>query len=317
MILTADERKALRRLLTSDVSPKLLDLIIEGAGLNTGRIDLDGPYEIRWQNVLSEAERQGTATLGRLLSAVVEHSADLLEKIRPLVQRPLPDWPNTPGAPGDATPSSTGNQTSEKKGMLPTVSPPQGEGPIKILFLSANPLTTDELRLGHELRDIQNGLERAKLRDRFSLVSRFAVSPRDLLRAVLEIRPTILHFSGHAEKGKGILLEDESGMAKQVNGTQLAQLFALTKDYLRCVILNACYAADQADAIAQHVPYVIGMKTKISDPAATEFAVGFYDGLGRGEDYEQAFEQARVLVALSFSHPEFEPPILTRRPSPS
>ena len=44
---------------------------------------------------------------------------------------------------------------------------------------------------------------------------------------------------------------------------------------IECVVLNACYSEVQADAIALHVPYLIGMNQAIGDSAAREFAVGF------------------------------------------
>ncbi len=55
-------------------------------------------------------------------------------------------------------------------------------------------------------------------------------------------------------------------------------------------LLNACYSQRQAEGIAQHIPYVIGMKKTIGDRAAIEFAVGFYDALGAGKSYEIAYK---------------------------
>jgi len=45
----------------------------------------------------------------------------------------------------------------------------------KILILSANPLNTARLRLDEEVREIQAGLERAKSRDKFEIITRWAV----------------------------------------------------------------------------------------------------------------------------------------------
>ena len=46
----------------------------------------------------------------------------------------------------------------------------------------------------------------------------------------------------------------------------------------------------QAAAINKHINYVIGMQKEISDKAALEFAVGFYDALGAGKSLEEAFK---------------------------
>jgi hypothetical protein len=47
-------------------------------------------------------------------------------------------------------------------------------------------------------------------------------------------------------------------------------------------VLNACCSATQAEAITQHIPYVVGMKRAIGDRVAIEFAIGFYDALLAG-----------------------------------
>jgi hypothetical protein len=156
--------------------------------------------------------------------------------------------------------------------------------PQTILFLAANPKGTAPLRLGQELRDIGEGLQRAQKRDQFNLEQRSAVRPRDIQRAMLDLGPQILHFSGHGAGEAGLVFEDEVGNGKLVDGDALAALFALFADQLNCVVLNGCYSAVQAKAIAQHIPYVIGMSEAIGDQAAIAFAVGFYDALGAGRD---------------------------------
>lgn len=54
----------------------------------------------------------------------------------------------------------------------------------------------------------------------------------------------------------------------------------------------------QAEAIAEHIPYVIGMSAGIKDKAAIEFAVGFYDALGAGKEIDDAFRFAKNAIAL-------------------
>jgi len=66
-----------------------------------------------------------------------------------------------------------------------------------ILFLAANPNGTDRLALDHEARSIHEELRRSSFRDRFEFVTRWWAEPLDLLREVRELRPTVVHFSGH------------------------------------------------------------------------------------------------------------------------
>src|SRR5215510_2841817 len=66
-----------------------------------------------------------------------------------------------------------------------------------ILFLAASPSGTDRLALDREARSIQAELKRSGYRDRFDFVTRWAAEPLDLLREVRELKPMVVHFSGH------------------------------------------------------------------------------------------------------------------------
>jgi hypothetical protein len=160
-----------------------------------------------------------------------------------------------------------------------------------VLFLAANPQQTARLRLDEELREIDESLRRANKREQFKLEPKGAVRWRDLYRSILDCNPQIVHFSGHGGGTEGIVLEDEKGHPSFVDGIQLAAWFeVLAGEGVECVVLNACYSKEQAEAICQHVPYTIGMSRSITDEAAIDFAVGFYDALGSGKDIEFAFK---------------------------
>jgi hypothetical protein len=177
--------------------------------------------------------------------------------------------------------------------------------------LAANPSNTPHLRLDQEVRDIEEGLTRSQQRDRFELVQRWAARPRDVQRAILELEPQIVHFSGHGTGEDGLVLEDGQGQAQLVSTAALAGLFELFADQVQCVLLNACYSEVQGQAIAQHIPYVIGMKQAIGDTAAREFAVGFYDALGAGRDLEFAFKYARNSIQMAGIAEHLTPVLLT------
>jgi hypothetical protein len=195
------------------------------------------------------------------------------------------------------------------------------KAPKTILFLAANSKGTDPLRLGQELRDIGEGLQRAQKRDQFSLEQRSAVRPRDIQRAMLDLEPQIIHFSGSSEGDAGLVFEDDSGNSKLVGGDALASLFKLFADKLNCVVLNGCYSEVQAQAISQYIPYVIGMNKAIpsgiaslhGDKAAIAFAVGFYDALGAGRDVEFAFDFGCAAICIE-GFAEHLTPILIKKP---
>src|SRR5579872_7500362 len=69
-----------------------------------------------------------------------------------------------------------------------------------ILFLAANPRDAGHVALDREARSIHVELKRSGYRDRFNFVTRWSAEPLDLLRELRELRPTIVHFSGHGAR---------------------------------------------------------------------------------------------------------------------
>lgn len=181
-----------------------------------------------------------------------------------------------------------------------------------ILFLAANPKDSARLRLDEEVKRVEQGLERSKHRDRFRLIQKWAVTAIDLRRALLDYKPLVVHFSGHGSDTDALLLENDEGNLAEVSTEALADLFELSSTYVRCVLLNACYSVVQGKAIVKHIPHVIGMERAIGDGAAIEFAVGFYDALGAGEDFEKAFRYGSNAISLK-GIPESKTPMLLRR----
>ncbi len=182
----------------------------------------------------------------------------------------------------------------------------------KILILAASPKDMNRVRLEEELRDIEEGLQRAKKRDQFNLKPALAVRTRDIHRQIMDFEPQIVHFSGHGEGEDGLVFEDVTGKAKLVDAEALALLFEYFADHVKCVVLNACYSEFQALAIAQHIDYVIGMSQAIGDTAAIEFAVGFYDALGAGKSFEDAYKLGCIAIRMA-GIPEHLTPKLLRK----
>jgi len=188
--------------------------------------------------------------------------------------------------------------------------------PKKILILSANPIDTARLRLDEEVREIQAGLERSKRRERFEIVTRWAVRPDDLRRALLDHEPQIVHFSGHGCGVDGLALEGNDKKLQVVSTSSLERLFKLFQGKIECVLLNACYSEIQAEAIYKSVDCVVGMNQSIGDRAAIEFAIGFYDALGADRSYEDAYEFGCSAIDLQ-GIPEATTPVLKSRNKPT
>ena len=187
----------------------------------------------------------------------------------------------------------------EFSNLAQTQNPHQNSSRKTILVLASLPTNESRLRLDEEVREIDEGLRRSQHRDKFTLEQRWAVCPDDLRRALLDFQPHIVHFCGHGSGENGLVLENDAGLAQFVPTQALANLFKrFAQRGLECVVLNACYSEIQASAIAEYIDYVVGMTSAIGDKAAIKFAVGFYDELGAGWSYEDAYHGACNAIEL-------------------
>ncbi len=163
------------------------------------------------------------------------------------------------------------------------------EPPITVLFAAASPDDTEKLRVEKEMREVREALELSHGRDRFRLEVRPAQRPHDFTRALLQLRPRVVHFSGHGIDQTGeICFEDNAGFTVAASPQGLRGIFAGLGGAVECVLLNACFSQQNAEAIAESVPYVIGNPTAVDDEAAIAFSVGFYQALGAGMGIPEA-----------------------------
>ncbi len=139
-----------------------------------------------------------------------------------------------------------------------------------------------------------------------------SLRPVDISQALLDVKPQIVHFSGHGATTGALYFENQVGQMQPVAPDALAALFEQFANEVDLVVLNACYSEDQAKAIAEHVDYVIGMSEAIGDKAAIAFAVGFYQALGAGRSIEEAYKLGSVQIRLQ-GIPEHLTPVLVKK----
>lgn len=169
---------------------------------------------------------------------------------------------------------------------------------IKILFLAANPTDTSVLRVGEEIRQIDEMISKGSDRDAFELIQQHALRVSDLQLVLLRFRPHIVHFSGHGSSSEEITLEDNLGQSKSVSKESLTQLFEILRDNVRVVVLNACFSKAQAEALSGIIDYTIGMKKTVGDKTAIAFAGAFYQALAFNRTIEESFRLAKLEPGL-------------------
>ncbi len=170
---------------------------------------------------------------------------------------------------------------------------------MKILILASNP--RKDLNLDHEIRDLRDVIERSYNHEEFDVEDALAVRVKDLQDLLFRHKPQIVHFCGHGSGPQGLVFEGNNGEEQWVRAEALSDLFRLFSSDVECVLLNACYSEEQANAIVNHIDYVIGVNQEIQDDAAIAFSTGFYRALGYDCTIEQAFEFGRNAILLEIS----------------
>jgi hypothetical protein len=188
------------------------------------------------------------------------------------------------------------------------IAPPQLPSQIAVLYISANPITTSQLHLDQEIRLIQQQLRASKFRDSVILHSRWAVRVLDFFQALNELKPEVVHFSGHGEPGELFFVDDDQDHVP-VTVPAMVQLIRAAGSSVRVMIFNACFSAEQAQAITEYVPVAIGMSSAIDDHAARVFAGQLYSAIGFGESMAVAYDQA-VAALMASDFPDHGAPAL-------
>jgi hypothetical protein len=169
----------------------------------------------------------------------------------------------------------------------------------RLLIVSANPWPTARIVVDTETREIWERIQEGPCREQFDLHVQTALRPGDLQRLLLTYQPHIVHFIGHGNKAKQLILEGTPGRAKTVDNGGLAQVFALYRRHLRLVVLNACFTQTLARAITETVDFAVGTNKGIGDKAGVAFAGAFYRALSFGKSVRDAFASAKAELGLT------------------
>ena len=139
----------------------------------------------------------------------------------------------------------------------------------------------------------------------------------------------VVHFIGHgdfdSDRDEGVLaLTGPDGRADLVEANRLVDLLRQARPMPRLVVLNSCsgaatgitdlFSGTAAALVRGGVSAVAAMQYEISDPAAAEFARGFYSAIARGRGVDDAVSSGRVaIMGLSGRTLEWVTPVLYLR----
>lgn len=168
---------------------------------------------------------------------------------------------------------------------------------LTLLFLASDPTHAARLRLMKELSVIEEELTK-RSEYTFSCKYIFSSRPDELARRLLEEKPHVVHFSGHGDAGGRLCFENVSGGSWPADTAAIAQIFEPLRRYTKCVVLNACFSAEQARLIGKHIEYTVGFKSSVSDDAAIAMARGFYGVLSATGRVSSAIQSAQANLRL-------------------
>lgn len=171
---------------------------------------------------------------------------------------------------------------------------------IRVLLFTASPANMVGIGVLEEEREIvariRAGLDR---NDRVKIYPVRGASPRDILQAMNELRPHVVHISAHGNQEGDLAFLNEEGDAAMVPLRGLAAAMKTAADQVQVVVLNACYSQVAAAALNEFVDCAIGVRRRLVDKSALEFAGAFYAALGYGRSVRQAYEQGLAQLQVS------------------
>lgn len=201
----------------------------------------------------------------------------------------------------------------ETLGQAPARLDPVGEGPLRLVALSAHPQGTPELKLDVEQENIRQALQEvSEIRPEFYPGATVGTLTEALVRSA-----HIFHFSGHGkfegemgeaygtQEGQGSLLfMGADGQEAPFSAEKLA--LNLAGRGVRLAVLGACESGkvDQVNAwtgIAPAltwagIPAVVGMQFKVRDTNAIAFSKIFYRSLADGQSIDEAVTAGRLAI---------------------
>lgn len=185
---------------------------------------------------------------------------------------------------------------------------------LTVLYLTSSPESEDRLRVDAEVRYVQNEIRGSVFRDKIALELRPAADLSTILDGLNDLRPQIVHFSGHGGTG-GIAGDDgavEESEAQDIDYGLLRSALSSTDSPPRVLVLNACDTLDGADRLLDAVEVVVAMSDSITDIGATTFSARFYAAIGGGQSIASAVGQAKSAMKAAMLHEEDLPTVIHR-----
>jgi len=179
---------------------------------------------------------------------------------------------------------------------------------LTVLFLTSNPDPSSNLRTDVEFARVQRAIRASRYRENVKLEHRPAADIQTILDGMNELRPEVVHFSGHGNT-EGVIFDDNSIPEYETDEPEdfstrgdyelIAKALSSTDFAPKLLILNSCLSSFGARILSEHVEFVVTMDLPISDIAASVFSPQLYSALASGQSLKSAFSQAVLAVEMA------------------
>jgi hypothetical protein len=190
--------------------------------------------------------------------------------------------------------SSAPRRASKRTGA----SSPHTKFPLRVAFLASNPSDESRVRTDIELKAVKRAVNASGNRDVIHVEPFPAAGFSDLLRALNEYQPHVVHFSGHG--GPGLLVFDSE---EDLDFDSAALDFDVINSVIMAIdtppkmlVFNACDTLAGAERFTTTVSAVVAMSASIGDLAAVVFAPAFYAALAAGQSVRSALAQGKAML---------------------
>ena len=201
----------------------------------------------------------------------------------------------------------------------------KGPGPLRFLGVVCHPRGTQDIDAEDEKNQIKKALgslEEKGMLECDWLVQKGISDLDDAIKGPKQYH--ILHFIGHGKYDaitkKGVLLFCDRDCNQ--HPVPVEDLVAIIRDRnVQFALLNACDSGHEAGGIAETLvrkvlPAAVGMRRRVRDDVAIDFAQYFYQALGQRVPIDAALSQARLKLSIDKKlKPQWALPILYMRAS--
>lgn len=175
---------------------------------------------------------------------------------------------------------------------------------IRILFLASSPddlprtsvPASGQIQEARVINDRLRGTQHAKM---FEFKQHWALQAAEISRALLEGKPTVVHFCGEGDTQGNWVLSNNLGIGTPLQAKVIINTFKVLSSKLgiKCVVLMACFSEKIAKNVSNYVDAVIGINKSINHLAAITFVGQFYEALGYGVGVATAFELGKLALS--------------------